>query len=1034
MKKLIPLILCSLFSAASYGQTATFTVTTAPCHDDGVLTANFTALTPPLTVTWTTYGTLGTTITHTGVGTLSDALTSYSGGPVDISATDGTGTAYNYYSGMPPFTITGTAVGAVCPALGTLTATVSGGTGPYTYSWFNISTMAAVGTTNPISLPDGNYGLTVTDAAGCVFGSLHSSFDSFMLYSAPAFSVPVTTTVAGCTNGTAAVGTISGGTGPYTYMWSNGSTTTSISGLTMGSYNCVVTDALGCSATGYGYVSQTITITVPVTPTPATCTASDGAVIAFGSGGVAPYTYLWSNLATTQSQTGLIAGYYEVTATDANGCIGTGGGSVSASTPITVTYTSTSSLCTSATGTATLAPTGGTAPYTIAWYTTPPQTGVTATALSPGTYGFHIHDAAGCIQTGSAYVPPVDVVSAGYSATSALCTTATGGLSAFPAGGTTPYNYLWSTGATTSSISSVHAGWYSVTITDASSCKIYKTWEVPDYSPMGVGVTGTEASCIFTADGSLSASAFGGTTPYTYSWNTGATTSSISSLHTGYYNVSVTDALGCTASVWDNLGYNTAASSCYCTISGIIFDDINGNCIQDPGEPGLENIQVYCSGIGYTYTNASGYYSFIVPSGSYTITETVLAFYPLATCQLNNIPVTVVAGTGCVHTVDFANSVTAIHDMHISTWDYNWPVPGHTYYQVSVVSNDGTVTEPSVLAGYKPDGQLFAPSFTPGGIFSGAPYWYTSGTAFPSMAPAATETFYMSYSVPTSIPLGTSVIFKDTVAYTSPISTWLTDYSPWNNTNYFTTTTVSSFDPNFKEVSPKGTGAAGTITYKDSVLEYMVHFQNTGTAPAENIVVIDTLDNNLNWKSLRPVYMSSQCKVTLTQSGAYNIAKFTFSDINLPASSSQPLTSNGMFTYTIHTKPGLAVGSTFKNKASIYFDYNAPVVTNSTMNTLGSTLASLGTSTVPENGINAFTVYPNPASQTFSAIITSDAAGSAELNVLDITGKTIISKTLELQSGNQSIATDVTNLTPGMYFVSLIHNGQTQTQKLVIMK
>ena len=1026
MKKLVPLILFVAFAITARSQTATFTVTTVPCNNDGVLTANFTGLTPPLTVSWTTYGTTGTTITHTGVSSLSDVLTSYSGGPVYIYATDGGTGASAYYPGMPPFTYAMTTTTAVCPALGTASVSVTGGTSPYTYQWFNISTMATVSTTNPASLPGGNYGITITDATGCVYGS-KVNLDSGTIFSIAPFSVPITSTVASCTNGTATVGTLSGGTAPYSYLWSNGATTSSITGLTMGNYNCTVTDATGCDAVGYAYVSQSISITAPVTPTPATCLSSNGAVIAFGSGGLAPYTYLWSNGATTQSQTGLTAGYYSVNVTDANGCIGSGGGTVSASTPITVTYTASSSLCTSATGAATVTPTGGTAPYTINWYTTPPQSGTIATALSPGTYYFHVTDAVGCIRNGNVPIPPVDVISASFSTSSALCTTATGGASVYPSGGTTPYTYLWNTGATSSNLSSVTGGGYEVTITDAMSCHITKSVSVPVYSPVGVGISGTPASCIFTNDGSLTATAWGGTAPYSYSWGS----STITGLHYGPYWLSVSDASGCTANDYAYVGYNTSATSCYCTINGTVFDDINGNCIQDAGEPGIPHIQIYCSGIGYTYTNASGHYSFIVPSGSYTVSETILAFYPLATCQLNNIAVTAVAGTGCVHTVDFANVINPIHDMHISTWDYNFPIPGHTYTQAAIITNNGTVTEGAALAGYTTDGQVFAPTFTPGGIFSGLPYWYSSGTSLPSLTPGSSSHFYMDYTVPTDIPLGTSLVFKDSVANAAPMSNWLTDYSPWDNVNYFTTSTISSYDPNFKEVSPKGTGAAGTITANDSVLEYMVHFQNTGTAPAENIVVIDTLDNNLDWTSLRPVFESSPSKITLTQVGTVKIATFTFNDINLPTATSDPVRSNGMFTYTIKTIPGLPIGSTFKNSGSIYFDYNPPIKTNTTLNTLGS---PTGTSTLPNEASHSFTIYPNPASEAFNAVINSTENAPADMKVCDVTGKVLISKTINVQKGLQTISTGVNQLTPGIYFVSLIQSGKTQTQKLVIMK
>jgi len=1038
MKKLFAFILFTVFGLASHAQT-TFSVTHTPCNNDGILSATFPGtLTPPLTVYWTTHGTSGSTITHSGVSGLSDDLTGYSGGPISIYAIDAHGVTggSGYYGGMPPFSIGLTATTAMCPNFDTATVSVSGGTAPYTYQWYNTGSMALVGTLSSLGLPPGDYGVTVTDAHGCVYGSMDDGnlFDS--LTQTPSFYDSVSTTPANCTNGSATATNYGGGLPPFSYVWSNAATTASISGLSMGPYAVTVTDAAGCTATGYGYVSQGIVISAPVTPTPTTCTESNGAVIAFGSGGLPPYTYAWSNGATTQSQTGLPAGAYEVTVTDANNCVGTGYGYVSASTPITVTYSSTSSLCTGPTGTATAYPTGGTIPYSIEWYTWPtPQTTITASALSPGDYAFKITDNVGCIQTGTAHIHPVDVISVSNLVTDPVCTLSNGSITVYPTGGVLPYHYSWSTGGATSSITGVPAGGYSMTVTDALSCSVTKTYDLSSSSPVGIGLTVTPSSCLFASDGSITATPYDGTPPYSYSWTGGGATSTISSLPHGYYWVNVTDANGCTA--WDSttVPYDTS-SYCYCTIAGRIYWDINGNCIHDPGEPGVPNIQVLVSGRGYTYTDDSGYYSMPVPSGTYTVTETVRAFYPLSSCQVNNIPVTTVASAGCVDSVDFANSMDTIHDMHISTWDYynEAPIAGHTYTQLVLVSNQGTVPEDSVYAIYNPDGQLLAPTVTPASIFNGSSYYYTTADSFPTVNPGFSKSFFMTYNVPTDIPLGISCVFLDSVAYKAPITDWLTDYTPWNNVNYFTTTTIGSYDPNFKEVYPKGYGPQGYISYNDSVLEYMVHFQNTGTYQAQNIVVIDTIDDNLDWTTLSPEYMSAPCKVILAPSGAKKVATFTFSNINLPAAASNPMGSNGVFTYTIHLKPGLAIGTQFHNTASIYFDYNAPVRTNTTLNTLQSA-ATLGTTqpTAAQN-YNTFTIYPNPAGNSFNAVITAGNASVGFMTVSDMTGKQMIAKTITLQQGTQTIATDAGLLAPGVYFVSMNINGSMQTQKLVILK
>ena len=417
-----------------------------------------------------------------------------------------------------------------------------------------------------------------------------------------------------------------------------------------------------------------------------------------------------------------------------------------------------------------------------------------------------------------------------------------------------------------------------------------------------------------------------------------------------------------------------------------------------------------------------------MPSGSYTITETVQTFYPLSTCQLNNIPVTVVAATGCTNTVNFANTTSTIHDIHISTWDYNHPIPGNAYTQATIVTNEGTVNENAILAGYKADGQIYAPSFIPTSVLAGAPYWYTTGTlAFPTLVPEGSQAIYAHYAVPTDVPLGTSLLFKDSAVNAGPMSNWVNDYTPWNNVNYFTSTVVSSYDPNFKEVSPKGSGAPGYITYADSVLEYMVHFQNTGTYYAENITVIDTLDPSLDWTTLHPVFESHHCAVTLNETG---VATFTFNNIHLPYSSSDPETSNGMFTYTVKTRHGLAIGTQIHNSASIYFDYNAPIMTNKTLNTIGSNVG------VPYviAAEASFTLYPNPAENSCFAVINSDVAGDANMKVMDITGKMLVNSAISLVAGKQTVPVDISRLTPGMYFVVLNNAGKAETQKLVIMK
>ena len=1038
------IVLSCLQAISQTTGTGTCTVLKQPCNEaDGILVTTITSgLTPPLTFQYSYYtsGSSNSAIIHSNVNSLTDTL----------KGTQGCTYVYVYDAFQHSCSITNTGMVApftmdypvvtpvICPGkTGTAKITINSGTLPDTVTWFqNINGLPVnkIGTGNPMNLPAGSY-IALVSAKGCrAFTQLGKSpQDSNGVYSMLGITTTsnikfsAVTTNANCTNGTATVSNITGGVSPYAYHWANGATTAKITNLSMGSYPVTVSDSQGCSTTTYTYVNQTTVISVTSTISKPTCLQNDGSVIAFAAGGLPPYTYLYSNGVTGQKACCLTGGsYLTIYATDANGCKGQAGAYLQSTTPITVTFSTIPSSCTTPTGSATLNITGGTGPYIVEWNSYPVQTGVTVSNRSPGTISFKVTDSKGCMQTGSVVIPPQSTISASLATTNPVCPANVGAIYVNATGTNPPFTYLWNTGSTDQQILDAPLGVYSCKITDANSCSVTKSKEVKSISPVSVGLISDPASCLYAADGGILAIPTGGSSPYTFHWSNGQTGDPATGLSKGYYYVYVSDANGCKADNHTNVGYNANNDSCFCTIKGKVFVDQNNNCQFDSGENGVEHIMIHCKGYGYTYSDANGDYSFQVPTGNYILSESVQSIYPLASCETNQDTVDVTANHGCIKTVNFANIVNPLHDINIITTSKNSAVRGNNYTQSVIVQNDGTIAESNIQLQYKHDGQLNYLSTSPN-IYTqpdpiNKPNLYDVSSGFPQLSPGESIELLTNYLVPVNIPLGTGVIFTDTAAYTSPMSNWLTDYTPWNNVNNYETTVLGSFDPNFIEVLPQGGKPKGYIPNVDSVLTYTIHFQNSGSYFAENIVLVDTLNKNLDITSLKPGYSNYKYTADVSETG---VLKFTFKNIHLTWQSQSELASCGLVTFSIKHKPNLIVGTEIPNAASIYFDYNEPVNTNIALNTIYERVVGIKEA-VSNKDLN---IYPNPANSFIMVKYKSTDNKPVNISIYDITGR-MLQKVSTISSVTQKIS--ISNLTNGIYFLELMKaNGEKSTLKFV---
>ena len=327
----------------------------------------------------------GMTYTYADVGGLCP-------GTYCVTVTDGNGcTATDCVDVVdsPMFTTTTTSTDAACNGgsnSGTATANPSGGSGPYTYSWDN------GGMTQTITdLSAGTYCVTVTDSQGCTATSC-TIVDGGL-------EITLTGMNVSCNGGNdgSATATGSGGTMPYSYLWSNGSTLSGISNLTAGQYCVTVTDASGCMVDQCIDVTEPNQLTVSYQIGNETCLGDgNGFITSTGSGGTMPYTYSWSGGESTSNLSNLDPGNYGLTLTDANGCqitdlipIGTDGIS-----SCTATESGEISMPGAADGSALASGSGGSMPYTYLWSNG--DTNQEANGLSAGNYDVTITDATGC--------------------------------------------------------------------------------------------------------------------------------------------------------------------------------------------------------------------------------------------------------------------------------------------------------------------------------------------------------------------------------------------------------------------------------------------------------------------------------------------------------------------------------------------------------------------------------------------------------------------------------------------------------------
>ena len=464
---------------------------------------------------------------------------------------------------------------------GALIAEASGGVGPYSYEWFEIvdGQATAIGqtTVTASNLITGDYQVEITDASDIVVTS-----DIYTL-SEPMPLVLASQQVGGIRCFGAATGsiiiTVAGGTPPYSFIWDNGAETKDVENLTAGTYTIFIIDENGCS------IEQGFTVGQPDEPlvlSEETVTQisafgeTNGSISVNASGGTNPYAYSWtSTIGFTSSEPAidnLASGDYTVVVTDANASVDTSEGcrlertfQIREPGELLVSIQEEEFIYCAGEQSAILlaAVSGGVSPYSYEWYklvddtpTSIGQTTAMATDLSAGTYHVVVTDVNMISRTSETIIisePDPLVIGLDVLTDVACFGAATGQINTVISGGVSPYTLSWNTGPTTSELENIPSGTYTLEVIDANQCVVSRTFEVVDEAP-ALEIENaqiTDASEYNAADGAIALDIIGGTLDYTITWRfietdqIVGTSSTISGLIAGIYEIQIIDAKGC---------------------------------------------------------------------------------------------------------------------------------------------------------------------------------------------------------------------------------------------------------------------------------------------------------------------------------------------------------------------------------------------------------------------------------------------------------------------------------------------------------
>lgn len=405
--------------------------------------------------------------------------------------------------------------------------------------------------------------------------------------------------------------TISGGSSPYNFSWSNGAQTEDVSNLNAGTYSVTVADNNGCTNNKSFNVSEPNAIIITGNISDADCNQSNGSITVTVNGGVSPFNYAWQGGGSDSTLSNLAAGNYTVTVTDANNCSNNRTFSVNNSGAPLINILKTDVSCAGAEdGAINAEVNGGSPPYTFLW--SGGATDSLITNISGGNYELTVTDANNCLATVNVSLYEPDTLVAVITGNKPSCGNNNGSLTANPQGGTPPYFFTWSNGSSSDTRNNLSAGSYDLTLTDSEGCTDIVNYNLSAFNAPSLSLNANNITCSGTG-GEITSNVSGGSTPYSYQWSNGETSPALDSLSPGTYVLTVTDNAGCAVSKFATISSDgpvidyskSDVLACFGDNSGSISLQVSG------GTPAYD----------YTWSNGQGAENLSgLTAGTYTVT------------------------------------------------------------------------------------------------------------------------------------------------------------------------------------------------------------------------------------------------------------------------------------------------------------------------------------------------------------------------------------------------------------------------------